>query len=113
MCLNTYRLKSVEIIVEDAVSPIGSCCDDGRFVFADCGNWWYNCPFYGIQNYTKWLRFGPNAYTLPTGTEHRAKCSYYSSKITCPLPASCDLRRALPGRAKEICKEMPQIVKIP
>ena len=34
-------LRNVTVIIEDYSTPRGSCCDHGRFHFADCGNWWY------------------------------------------------------------------------
>ena len=36
-------LKGVKVAVESYVSPKGSCCDSGRFSFADCSSWWYRC----------------------------------------------------------------------
>ena len=44
-------LENVNLIVESAAMPRGSCCDHGRFHFADCGNWWYNCKEWGLRNY--------------------------------------------------------------
>jgi len=65
-------LQGKRLIVEHE-DPLGSCCDDGRFMFAPCGNWWYNCPEWGLRNFTDWMRFGDVGFTLPTGTEHAAR----------------------------------------
>ena len=97
-------MRDVNVLQEDYLSPRGSCCDNGRYVFKDCGNWWYNCEDYGLQNFT-WIRFGSDAFTLPLGTEHQAKCSYNKTSTICPLPASCD--RRIPRTVKEICPEYP------
>ena len=44
-------LKSVKVAVEPYVTPQGSCCDSGRFSFADCSSWWYRCEEWGLLNY--------------------------------------------------------------
>lgn len=28
------------LITENATEAVGSCCDNGRYLFGDCGNWW-------------------------------------------------------------------------
>ena len=33
-------LANVTVIIEDYLTPRGSCCDHGRFHFADCNAWW-------------------------------------------------------------------------
>ena len=33
-------LENVTVIIEDYITPRGSCCDHGRFHFADCNAWW-------------------------------------------------------------------------
>ncbi len=32
------------VFTENLSLSTGSCCDNGRYIFANCGNWWYNCP---------------------------------------------------------------------
>jgi hypothetical protein len=27
----------------------GSCCDSGRLQVTDCGQWWYQCPAWGLK----------------------------------------------------------------
>ena len=44
-------LKGVKVAVESYVTPQGSCCDSGRFSFADCSSWWYRCEEWGLRNY--------------------------------------------------------------
>ena len=99
----------IDLITENPTEPIGSCCDNGRFIFKDCGNWWYNCENWGLQNYTQWIQFGSNGFTMPLGTEHKGRCQYSSDKITCPLPKDCS--RKLPKIETEICQEIPNIEK--
>ncbi len=97
--INHYKtMQDKEVVVEDPVEPRGSCCDDGRFVFPDCGNWWYNCPFFGLHQAETWVQFNePNqkygSYAYPLMTEHKAKCKYSTTKQLCPVPTreqSCD-----------------------
>lgn len=106
-----FSLRKVELVVEDAWMPKGSCCDDGRFVFGNCGNWWYNCPSYGLQNYTTWARFGDDGFTIPLATPHSAKCIYHSKKRKCPKPLTC--KRKNPRHRLQLCGEMGNNVTIP
>lgn len=100
------QLEHVRIITEHE-DPLGSCCDDGRFVFSDCKNWWYNCQGWGLRNYTDWIRFGSHGYTQPTGSEHAARCRYTEFRQLCPAPRGCASRVPLSDR--EVCGEMPNI----
>ena len=103
------KLKATNIITEKYTIPTGSCCDNGRFVFKDCGNWWYNCKQWGLSNFTDWIRFGEKGYSLPLGTEHQGRCKYNNQKIMCDLPSDCHNRVPL-GR-KEVCNEIPNVEK--
>ena len=99
-------LKDKRLIVEHE-DPLGSCCDNGRFYFAPCGNWWYNCPDWGLRNYTDWIRFGDKGYTLPTGTEHAARCVYSEMRKLCPKPINCKAR--VPKSDAEVCGEVSNV----
>jgi len=101
-------LQDKRVIIEHE-DPLGSCCDDGRFYFAPCGNWWYNCPEWGLRNFTDWMRFGTQGYSLPTGTEHGARCLYSEMRKLCPVPIKCPAR--VPNNDKEICPEVPRAEK--
>lgn len=81
------NLESMKLVTEEYLRPKGSCCENGRLVFPSCGNWWYNCEDFGLQNYTTWIRFGANAFTMPLATEHGATCRYSRRRGACPLPA--------------------------
>ena len=100
------QLEKVRIITEHE-DPLGSCCDDGRFIFADCKNWWYNCKEWGVRNYTDWIRFGIKGYTQMTGSEHAARCKYSDTKQLCPAPKNCASR--VPMSDKEVCGEVPNL----
>jgi len=103
----------VALETEDAYLPKGSCCDNGRFDFRDCGNWWYYCPNYGLANFTTWIRFGEHGFTLPLGTEHRARCLYSRQRKTCSLPTGCKYRVPRQGAAPDgVCGEMPSVSRI-
>ena len=65
--LSLCSLVDVELITENETVAVGSCCDNGRFIFKECGNWWYNCEQWGLQNYTQWVRFGKFGFTMPLG----------------------------------------------
>lgn len=99
-------LRTKRIIMEHE-DPLGSCCDNGRFYFANCGNWWYNCEHWGLRNFTDWIRFGEYGYTLPLGSEHGARCTYSEARKLCPVPLHCQAR--VPSRADEICGEVPNV----
>jgi hypothetical protein len=72
-----------------------------------------NCPDYGLQNYTTWLQFGQDSYTMPTGTAHRAKCQYHNRKTLCPIPADCARATSIPKTTRDICDEYPNAVIVP
>jgi hypothetical protein len=105
--VNLLNLQHVNLITENASLPVGSCCDNGRFKFPECGTWWYNCKEWGLRNYTTWLRFGKFGFTMPAGTEHRARCSYSTEKRLCEIPEGCATRAA--RNLDEVCKELPNI----
>jgi hypothetical protein len=100
-------LSHIQLATEDDRVSRGSCCDDGRYVFAPCGNWWYNCPNWGLANYTQWIRFSRAGFTMPTGSEHGAKCTYSPEKRVCPRPQEC--KRRVPVQFPDICDEIPTI----
>ena len=92
------------LVIENATLTRGSCCDNGRFNFKDCGNWWYNCHDFGLRNFTTWLKFGHNGFTMPAGTEHKGRCSYSIHRIQCPGDSgSCS---GSPRLESDICKEV-------
>ena len=35
----------------------GSCCDSGRYIVAECGRWWYQCPDWGLKVFIYFLLF--------------------------------------------------------
>ena len=89
-----FNLAYVDLITESPVIAKGSCCDNGRFIFRSCKNFWYMCKQWGLNNYTTWLRYGEDGYPMPTGTTHQARCSYSPDRRLCPVPnADCDYRR--------------------
>lgn len=61
--------------------PIGSCCDNSRFNFKECGNWWYYCEKLNLKNHTVWLKYSSDGFTMPLSTEHQRICSYPSNQI--------------------------------
>ena len=67
----------------------------------------YTCIF----TYSTWIRFGQDAFTLPLGTEHQARCHYSSTRKDCPVPPDCVTARAYKNRndyrIESICGEMP------
>jgi hypothetical protein len=93
---NYQILSGVNLITESTLAEVpGSCCDNARFAFRDCGNWWYYCQQWGVKNHTVWLQYGSNGFTMPLSTEHQGICSYSPNQILCPLPAvspTCDGR---------------------
>jgi hypothetical protein len=101
--------KHSRLHVETSPTILGSCCDAGRWRFADCDTWWYDCTKgWGINNHTSWFRHGPTGFTMPTGTEHGGRCSYTSTRELCPLPPSnCEKR--FPQTVEDVCEEIPLI----
>jgi hypothetical protein len=102
-------MKSSTLVTEDTRAPVGSCCDNGRFVFAPCegSQFWYQCPYRGRQNYTTWLRFGKAGFSFPTGTEHQARCTYSAQRRLCDVPSNCNKR--VPNNLGEVCEEIPNV----
>ena len=111
------------------MSPKGSCCDNGRFIFKDCNNWWYNCKEYGLINSETWLLFTSqerfenvnknqskiSSYSFPVITEHQGRCKYSKRRKKCPIPINC--KNWIPNEEdygmKKVCDEIPKIDKIP
>lgn len=104
--LNVDAVKD-KIVAENILFPSGSCCDDGRFMFRDCKNWWYNCEEYGLKDSEKWLLLtnseikksssgnplsSVKSFSIPTITEHKGKCKYSETRQLCPIPKSCKQR---------------------
>ena len=112
------NIQNVTLIKANASHDhaLGSCCDHGRYQFADCGGWWYNCRDWGLKNHDTWIKFGKHGLTMPLSTEHQATCKYSSSKIQCPLPKDCKSRVPLWKSKTEspldICQEFPIIRKV-
>ena len=104
--LNVDAMKD-RFVAENILFPSGSCCDDGRFVFKDCKNWWYNCEEYGLTDSEKWLLLtnseikksskenplsSVKSFSVPLITEHKGKCKYSETRQLCPMPKSCKQR---------------------
>ena len=107
---------NIQIISENYYSDTaaGSCCDNGRYVFQDCGSWWYHCKEYGLKNHNVWLRFGRSGYTMPLSTEHQATCSYSRTKKVCELPPGCNTNaRSFVSKDSKVCGEYPVVRKVP
>lgn len=86
ICLN----RKMTLHEEAYADSIGSCCDDGRFVFQPCDNFWYYCHEWGLLNYSScWMQHGAGSFTFPCGTAHQARCEYFSERTLCPSPSSC------------------------
>jgi hypothetical protein len=103
------RLRHVTLISEGVGNIRGSCCDDGRYLFKECGNWWYNCQTYGLRNLTNFLRFGANGFTMSL-TEHMGRCVYSPTRRTCERPIECSQQMsARPQSVKELCREVPSV----
>lgn len=102
-------MKNAEIITEDAVSTVGSCCDDGRMIFKSCGNHWYNCQESGIADIKTWMRFGKNGFTMSL-TEHKGRCQYTPDRQVCALPPDCTRENSdFPQDFKSICREVASV----
>ena len=111
------NVSDVRLITENSTQVMGSCCDDGRYQFGNCGTWWYNCKAFGLKNHKDWIRFGRHGLTMPLSTEHQATCKYSRSRITCPLPDGCKFRfprwKSKYDYTTDVCNEMPIVRKIP
>ncbi len=94
----TYRVK-------------GTCCDNGRFIFRNCGNWWYNCESYGLSDIKTWVKIGDYGFPFPLATAHKGQCLYSPERIKCNVDKDC--LTPIPETTSEICKEIPNIVKRP
>lgn len=43
------NLPNSSIVVLELKGFTGSCCDSGRLQVAECGQWWYQCPNWGLK----------------------------------------------------------------
>ena len=111
------NIPDVHLITENSTQVMGSCCDDGRYQFGNCGGWWYNCKEFGLKNHKDWIRFGRHGLTMPLSTEHQAICKYTRTRISCPMPEKCNFRTprwvSKKDYAADVCEEMPMVRKIP
>eukprot|EP01034_Spumella_vulgaris_P025887 gene25887-32394_t len=106
--------------VENVTESVGSCCDNGRYKFADCGNWWYNCKQHGKINLHYWLQFDKTGLTMPLSTEHMGNCVYSPTKQLCSVPGECKYRtlpdfgpgKLAPEGRDYFCGEMPLVQQI-
>lgn len=92
--VNSQFLPDVVLLTESLQESQGSCCDNGRYYFSNCGNWWYHCPLWGLSNFSQsiWFRFGENGVAMPPITVHQGTCSYTTERILCALPDGCSHR---------------------
>ena len=111
------NIPDVHLITENSTQVMGSCCDNGRYQFGNCGGWWYNCKEFGLKNHKDWIRFGRHGLTMPLSTEHQATCRYSRARVVCPMPDKCKFRTprwiSKKEYAADVCEEMPIIRKIP
>jgi hypothetical protein len=107
--MDMRSLKNVTIVTEALSIIAGSCCDDGRYVFQNCNNWWYNCPKYGLSNLTTFLRFGAHGFTMAI-TEHMGRCKHSKHRKTCDFDPGCtEKNRYAPASPQDMCRELPSI----
>lgn len=107
MCF--ISLQDAQLVTEDGTTAVGSCCDDGRYAFKDCGNWWYNCHEYGLADLKTWLRFGKNGFTMSL-TEHKGRCAYSPVRVRCAVPVECSYENSEhPADISLICREVPSV----
>lgn len=106
---------STIMITENITEAAGSCCDNGRYKFAECGNWWYWCPKWGTLSLHYWMQFDKTGLTMPMITEHQANCVYSPQRQLCTVPAECKYR-TLPRLGPQedpqkdyFCHEMPLV----
>ena len=106
-----YDLPNATIITLDYDEREASCCDNGRLIVHQCGQWWYQCPDWGLVNVNPWLRFGKHGYTTPSATAHKGLCTYSKTRQICPLPTDCEERAPKKERnmkytlIKDVCQE--------
>ena len=106
-----YNLPNATIITLDYDEREASCCDNGRLIVHQCGQWWYQCPDWGLVNVNPWLRFGKHGYTTPSATAHKGLCTYSKTRQLCPLPTDCEERAPKKERnmkytlIKDVCQE--------
>ena len=105
------NLPNATIITLDYDEREASCCDNGRLIVHPCGQWWYQCPDWGLVNVNPWLQFGKHGYTTPSATAHKGLCTYSKTRQLCPLPTDCEER--IPSKdkntkyslMKDVCQE--------
>jgi hypothetical protein len=105
---NYQKLPDVQLITETNLPELtGSCCDNARFDFPDCGNWWYYCQQWGLKNHTVWLQYGLHGFTMPLSTEHQGICSYSPNQVLCELPKlHCEGRHKNRHNTSLLCGEV-------
>lgn len=106
------NLPDVTLIQENATISGGSCCDNGRYRFKDCGTWWYICPNWGLRDHKTWLKFGRYGLSMPLSTEHQATCEYRKERTQCDIPKDCTSRIPLwkgKDTNPDTCLEIPII----
>lgn len=107
------NMVDVQIVTENLENAHGSCCDNGRFKVEPCGEWWYQCPEWGMRQINPWIKYGSSGFTFAAGTAHRASCKYHSDWTLCEVPDTCEQR--VPQKDEEgnfasvidVCDEMP------
>eukprot|EP01034_Spumella_vulgaris_P023674 gene23674-29917_t len=108
-----------QVVVEDVHATRGSCCSNGDVEVARCYGWWYQCVDYGLKNFTTWMKFGENGFTMPLVTEHKATCEYHAERHLCEVPSDCVNRIPSvpsgvdrPLRGADVCKEIVRSVHL-
>ena len=108
------NLPNATIITLDYDEREASCCDNGRLIVHPCGQWWYQCPDWGLVNVNPWLQFGKHGYTTPSATAHKGLCTYSKYRNLCQLPVMCKNRFPKKRKrndgsnflhAKDVCSE--------
>eukprot|EP01034_Spumella_vulgaris_P025124 gene25124-31543_t len=80
LSLSAVPVREAPVLtVENITESVGSCCDNGRYLFKDCGSWWYNCPLWGKVNLHHWIQFDRTGLTMPLATEHQ--CHYRAPPV--------------------------------
>jgi hypothetical protein len=97
------RHNHTKILIEPSSSASGSCCDDGRYIFPQCFDWWYFCS---LQNVSSWIKFTEHGLSMPLVTEHKAKCTYSPQQRVCNQPPDCSVRVPIGWDKSTVCGEM-------
>ena len=88
---SSFNLETA-VMTEPMNELKGSCCDDGIYVIAPCGNWWYRCTEWGIQNISPFLRIGVSGIPFPSTSVHMFACKHSAERQVCSLPPDCRFR---------------------